>query len=63
MGNSVLKSPCQGFTFNLLQSFHQLYTRNKILRPQEKLQETPPVLGIGSLVEVCLLIFKGHLEV
>lgn len=62
MGNSVLKSPCQGFTFNLLQSFHQLYTRNKIFATTRKIAGNPPVLCIGSLVEVCFLIFEGHLE-
>lgn len=59
MGNSVLKSPCQGFYKVSINYILEI----KFLRPQEKLQETPPVLGIGSLVEVCLLIFKGHLEV
>lgn len=44
MGNSVLKSPCQGFTFNFLQSFHQLYTRNKIFATTRKIAGNPTSL-------------------
>ena len=44
MGNSVLKSPYQGFTFNLLQSFHQLYTRYKIFATTRKIAGNPTSL-------------------
>ena len=44
MGNSVLKSPYQGFTFNLLQSFHQLYSRNKIFATTRKIAGNPTSL-------------------